>query len=231
MLTNDEREELVAMWRGAKDHSEKQIKLLAQVFAQPAVTVETILKQEGFTVDREKKKPGRKPGYSPTKAAEKKAAAEKETPAEKKDEKPATPPAPAPDDPNVIPETKPEPKEEKPAPAPIGREEFDAMPAPALMGREEFDAMLEAALQLTRKEEADREAKREAQPLLWSVQEIKAICFDVLAACSFRALAEPKDDSGNFVICAGLVLGELVERLANGGELPEPEEKLTEGTE
>ena len=82
----------------------------------------------------------------------------------------------------------------------------------------EFDEMLENALRLTRKEEEDRERLAAARKALWTVWEIKATAFDVMTACAARALEDPRDGSCNYAVCAALVLGELIDRLENGGE-------------
>ena len=213
MLTHDEQQELVAMWRGAKDHSEKQIGILANVFAVPKPTVEAILREAGEGPEQPKKKPGRKPGFSPKRGVLPESNAEpvmkpaaKAEPV-KKDPKPG--PAPEPDDPNPIPATKPEPEKDK--------KPF-VEPCVAHIAREEFDALLENALDLTRKEADRREAKAAAMRVAWTVPEIKAVAFDVLTDAAARSLESEAEHGDTIMLTAAVALGDLIDRLGGGDD-------------
>lgn len=218
MLNNEQKQELVAAYRGAKD-KQKQIRILSECYLIAENYVRRILDEAGVLVpeDAERKKPGRPKGSPGRKPGPKPAAA-------KKDEKPETPQPPEPD-PNPVPAPQPEPKEQKAEEkttgqrVPLGEAVRKTQDAPAesfgetaALKRSEFDAMLEEALALTRKEKEEAQARR--RPAAgWTVPEIKAEAFDVI----IRMLRGNADEDGVIaarpVTNAVIGLGMLIEAL------------------
>lgn len=213
--------EIVIDYRRAKQKN-RQIGVLAELNQCSREKIVQILTEAGEELPKYKK-PGRKPGYSPKKAA-----------TEPKDDKPAEPPAPA-DDPNPIPEKKPEEPKDKLSDF-LKAHQGEGVPLRPMefpVSRDEYRTLYEqvASLTETMKTVATKLCALEQRTApsgdAWNTQEIRGVAFDVLITAAERSLKAEVEHPEAIMLTAAIAIGDLINRLENGGKDPEEPEETT----